>query len=63
MENWLENPYMNIILKLSSARQKQTEDELNKLEAEIQKPDVWADQKKASDLGAKSRSIKDNLEF
>lgn len=36
---------------------------MNKLEAELQKPDVWADQKKASDLGAKSRSIKDNLEF
>lgn len=29
----------------------------------MQSPDVWADQKKASDLGAKIRNIKDDLEF
>ena len=36
---------------------------MNKIETELQKPEVWSDQKKASDLGAKSRCIKDNLEF
>lgn len=29
----------------------------------MQKPEIWANQKKASDLGAKIRDIKDNLEF
>ncbi len=37
--------------------------ELENLENELQKPDVWADQKKASKLGAQIRSVKDNLEF
>ena len=29
----------------------------------MQKPEIWADQKKASELGSQSRDIKDNLEF
>ncbi len=29
----------------------------------MQSPDIWSDQKKASELGAKIRDIKDNLEF
>lgn len=29
----------------------------------MQKPEIWANQKKASDLGTKIRDIKDNLEF
>ena len=37
--------------------------ELTDLENELQTPEVWANQKKASELGAKVRDIKDNLEF
>ena len=37
--------------------------ELSSLENELQKPEVWSNQKKASDLGVKIRNIKDNLEF
>ena len=37
--------------------------ELSDLEAELQTPEVWSNQKKASELGAKVRDIKDNLEF
>lgn len=29
----------------------------------MQKPEIWADQKKASELGSQIRNIKDNLEF
>mgnify|MGYP002726218188 CR=1 FL=1 len=29
----------------------------------MQKPEIWADQKKASELGSQIRDIKDNLEF
>ena len=36
---------------------------LEKLENELQTPAVWADKKRASELGAKVRDIKDNLEF
>jgi peptide chain release factor 2 len=36
---------------------------LQKLEDEMQKPEIWADQKKASELGSQIRDIKDNLEF
>lgn len=37
--------------------------ELAKLDAELQKPEIWANQKLASELGAKSREIKDTLEL
>lgn len=37
--------------------------ELTDLEAELQTPEVWSNQKKASELGTKVRDIKDNLEF
>lgn len=37
--------------------------ELSDLESELQTPEVWGNQKKASELGAKVRDIKDNLEF
>lgn len=36
---------------------------MQKLEDEMQKPEIWADQKKASELGSQIRDIKDNLEF
>lgn len=42
-------------------------DNLNKkvveLEKQLQSPEIWANQKKASELGAKIRDIKDNIEF
>lgn len=42
-------------------------DSLNKelctLEEKLQTPEIWADQKKASELGSKIRDIKDNIEF
>lgn len=37
--------------------------EVETLEAQLQSPEVWANQKKASELGSKIRDIKDNLEF
>ena len=37
--------------------------EVENLETQLQSPDIWADQKKASELGSKIRDIKDNLEF
>ncbi len=37
--------------------------DLAELEGKLQNPDIWSDQKKASDIGAQVRSIKDNLEF
>lgn len=37
--------------------------ELKKIEDELQSPEVWSDQKKASSLGAKVREIKDILDL
>lgn len=37
--------------------------DLENLENELQTPAVWADKKRASELGSKVRDIKDNLEF
>lgn len=37
--------------------------ELKKTEDELQSPEVWSDQKKASSLGAKVREIKDTLDL
>lgn len=37
--------------------------ELEELENQLQLPKVWSNQKKASELGAQVRDIKDNLEF
>lgn len=37
--------------------------ELAELEERIQTPEIWGDQKKASQLGSQIRDIKDNLEF
>ena len=39
------------------------DDELKKLEAQMQSPDIWSDQRKASELGAHIRDIKDNILF
>lgn len=36
--------------------------ELKSIEKKLQSPDVWSDQNLASELGAKSREIKDNIE-
>lgn len=36
---------------------------LTQLEDEMQSPEIWANQKKASELGSQIRDIKDNLEF
>ncbi len=38
-------------------------EQLQNLETEMQSPEIWADQKKASQLGSQIREIKDNLEF
>mgnify|MGYP002625262554 CR=1 FL=1 len=37
--------------------------EVETLETQLQSPEIWANQKKASELGSKIRDIKDNLEF
>lgn len=37
--------------------------ELAELENQMQTPEIWGDQKKASQLGSQIRDIKDNLEF
>ena len=37
--------------------------EVESLETQLQKPEIWADQKKASEIGSQIRDIKDNLEF
>ncbi len=37
--------------------------ELGELENKMQTPEIWGDQKKASQLGSQIRDIKDNLEF
>lgn len=37
--------------------------ELIELEEQMQTPEIWGDQKKASQLGSQIRDIKDNLEF
>ena len=37
--------------------------ELDKFETEMQTPEIWSDQKKASELGSKIRDLKDNLDF
>lgn len=37
--------------------------ELSELENKMQTPEIWGDQKKASQLGSQIRDIKDNLEF
>lgn len=36
---------------------------MQELEEEMQKPEIWANQKKASELGSQIRDVKDNLEF
>lgn len=38
-------------------------EDISNLEADLQTPEIWSDQKKASELGAKIRDLKDNLEF
>lgn len=37
--------------------------ELSSLEEKMQTPEIWSNQKKASELGSQIREIKDNLEF
>ena len=36
---------------------------MQELEEEMQKPEIWVNQKKASELGTQIRDVKDNLEF
>ena len=36
---------------------------MQELEEEMQKPEIWANQKKASELGTQIHDVKDNLEF
>lgn len=36
---------------------------MQELEEEMQKPEIWANQKKVSELGTQIRDVKDNLEF
>ena len=42
---------------------KELNKQLENLENQMQSPQIWADQKKASELGSQIRDIKDNLEF
>ena len=37
--------------------------DLTSLEEKMQSPEIWSDQKKASELGTQIREIKENLEF
>ena len=57
--NTLKNRFEKLNNFDISAMQK----ELSDLENELQTPEIWSNQKKASELGAKVRDIKDNLEF
>ena len=57
------NTLKNRFAKINNFDTASMQKELNDLEAELQTPEVWADQKKASELGSKVRDIKDNLEF
>lgn len=47
----------------SSVNRETLSRKLTQLEDEMQSPQIWANQKKASELGSQIRDIKDNLEF
>ncbi len=47
----------------SSVNRETLSQKLTQLEDEMQSPEIWANQKKASELGSQIRDIKDNLEF
>ncbi len=49
--------------KINNFDIKTLQNELAELETTMQTPEIWSDQKKASQLGAQIRDIKDNLEF
>lgn len=57
--NFLKNRFSSIVIFDKNT----LKIELDKLEAEMQSPEIWSDQKKASELGSKIRDIKDNLDF
>lgn len=49
--------------KINTFDSKILQKEVETYENQLQSPEIWADQKKASELGAKIRDIKDILEF
>jgi len=49
--------------KINNFNLNELNEELLSLENQLQTPSVWSNQKKASELGAKIRDIKDNIEF
>lgn len=57
------NELKDRVLKIKSdEKNKNIEDELNKIEAQLQSPDVWSNQNLANELGQKSRELKDTKE-
>ena len=49
--------------KINNFNLNELNEELLSLENQLQTPEVWSNQKKASELGVKIRDIKDNIEF
>lgn len=49
--------------KIANINSDELKNKLMDLEAQLQAPEIWANQKKASELGAQVREIKDNLDF
>lgn len=49
--------------KISNINLDELRNRLMDLEAQLQAPEIWSNQKKASELGAQVREIKDNLDF
>ena len=49
--------------KLNTFDTEKLDKEVKNLEEQLQSPEIWSNQKKASELGAKIRDIKDNLNF
>ncbi len=57
------NVLKNRFEKINTFDVKSEKEELAKLEEKMQTPEIWSNQKKASELGSQIRDIKDNLEF
>ena len=49
--------------KINNFDENELKSELENLETQLQTPEIWSNQKKASELGTKIREIKDNIEF
>ena len=57
------NALKNRFEKINNFDTDKLKKEVSDLENQLQSPEIWANQKKASELGSKIRDIKDNLDF